>query len=85
MTNFIGSLHLCFQFQYKYRILSHEKIALCAGVHGARLAQDATSNIFVNDKGEANTNKAGDLKVMLLSRCTVCFHLLHNEQSCVNL
>ena len=50
--------------QWNYRIQAFKKIAACAGVHGARVQTDATFNIFVNDQGSRNTNKAGDLTVL---------------------
>ena len=50
--------------QWNYRIQAVKKIAACAGVHGARVQTEATFNIFVNDQGSRNTNKAGDLKVL---------------------
>ena len=53
-------------FQFNYRIQAARKIAACSGVFGTRVKIDATYNVFVNDQGCANTNKACDLKVHLL-------------------
>ena len=38
-------------------------IAAVKGAHGQAVAADAQYNGLINDKGNRNTNKAGDLKV----------------------
>ena len=52
--------------QWNYRIQALRKVAACSGVHGARVKIDSTYNIFINNQGAANTNKAGDLEVSTL-------------------
>lgn len=41
------------------------KLAAVAGMFGLRVARDATYNGLVNDQGCKNTNKPGDLKVII--------------------
>ena len=53
-------------FQWKYRIEAFEKWACVSGIYGKAAAITSTYNCFVNDKGCANTNKPGDLKVYLI-------------------
>ena len=51
-------------FQPKYRICAHRKIAACAGVFGAKLQTDILHNCFINDRGMEDSNVEGDLKVI---------------------
>ena len=58
-------MYCTFPAQWNYRIQAARKIAACSGIHGARIMTDATYNIFINDQGAKNTNKATDLKVIV--------------------